>query len=263
MTINEQQAGVNMNWNHPHASQYPETIAAKIPGYANLYEMGVKLLGAALDPTHQGKGHDAHLLIAGAGGGQELETFGAAEPQWTFTGVDPSPVMLERARRRIEGSRIAARTQLVLGELKERSEERSEPAGDDFLSLDTREYDAAACMLVLHFVRGIEAKKQHLQAIADRLKPGAPLLFASLNADFDSTAYPIVMEAWRTHMLSQGIAEEDWLRFATSPGIQSDPIPSSVVEQLLEECGFRHAERYFGAFLIDGWLAFKKEEGEA
>lgn len=263
MTTNEQQTVAEMNWNHPQASRYPETIAAKIPGYANLYEMGVKLLGAALDPTHQGKGHDAHLLIAGAGGGQELETFGVAEPQWTFTGVDPSPVMLERARRRIEGSPIATRTQLVLGELTDRSEEGAEPAGEDFASLGTLDYDAAACMLVLHFVRGIEAKKQHLQAIAKRLKPGAPFLFASLNADFDSPAYPIVMEAWRSHMLSQGITEEEWLRFATSLGPQSDPIPSSVVEQLLEECGFRHAERYFGAFLIDGWLAFKKEEGKA
>ncbi|WP_037288997.1 class I SAM-dependent methyltransferase [Saccharibacillus sacchari] len=263
MTINEQQTGANMNWNHPHASRYPETIAAKIPGYANLYEMGVKLLGAALDPTHQGKGHDAHLLIAGAGGGQELEAFGVEEPQWTFTGVDPSPVMLERARRRIEESGIAARTRLVLGELKDGRQERSEHAGEDLPLLDAREYDAAACMLVLHFVRGIEAKKQHLQAIADRLKPGAPFLIASLNADFDSPVYPIVMEAWRAHMLSQGITEEDWLRFATSLGPQSDPIPSSVVEQLLEECGFCHAERYFGAFLIDGWLAFKKEEGEA
>lgn len=262
MTINEEQTAAEMNWDHPQASRYPETIAAKIPGYANLYEMGVKLLGAALDPTHRGKKRAAHLLIAGAGGGQELETFGLAETDWTFTGVDPSAVMLERARRRIEESSIAARTRLVLGELKDRSDKHSEQAGDDYSPLDTRQYDAAACMLVLHFIRGIEAKKQHLQAVADRLKPGAPFLFASLNADFDSPAYPVVIEAWRTHMLSQGVTEEDWLRFANSLGPQSDPIPSSVVEQLLEECGFRHAKRYFGAFLIDGWLAFKKEEGE-
>lgn len=263
MTPKEQKTITEMNWNHPHASRYPETIAAKIPGYANLYEIGVKLLGAALDPAHQGKGREAHLLIAGAGGGQELETFGLAEPEWNFTGVDPFSVMLERARLRIEGSSVAARTKLVLGELTDRNEQYAENEKERVAPLDTPDYDAAVCMLVLHFVRGIEAKKKHLKAIADRLKPGAPLLFASLNADFDSPTYPIMMEAWRTHMLSQGITEEDWLCFVTSLGPQSDLIPSSVVEQLLEECGFRHAERYFGAFLIDGWLAFKQEEGEA
>ncbi|NGZ74384.1 hypothetical protein [Saccharibacillus alkalitolerans] len=99
-----------------------------------------------------------------------------------------------------------------------------------------------------------------LREIADRLKPGAPLLLASLNADFDCPVYPAVMEAWRTHMLDGGVPEEEWLRFAASLGPKSDPIPVPVVERLLEECGFGPAVRYFGSFLIDGWLTCRNGE---
>lgn len=302
-------------WESPEATNYAASISAKIPGYANLYEMGARLLRAALNARAAETGAETadrppRILIVGAGGGQELETFGRAEPSWRFVGIDPSAVMLEQARQRIRGTEIESRTLLVQGELgmrdrqrrqgsssfseecaaapipmppvyakkgmngtvqtnsaayrsdkpntaelsSESSETSSEPPFEEF---ETTACDGAACLLVLHFARGAEAKKKLLRAIAERLEPGAPLLFASLNADFASPAYPAIMEAWRLHMRGGGVSEEDWLRFADSLGPQSDPIPSAEVESLLRACGFAEPQRYFGAFLIDGWITFR------
>lgn len=299
-------------WESPQAANYAASISAKIPGYANLYEMGARLLRAALslraaEASAEAEDRKKRILIVGAGGGQELETFGGAEPDWRFVGFDPSAVMLEQARLRIRGTDIESRTLLVQGAFgvpdRQRSGESSSSAKESSALLrPTRSvsarsesdegahkkpaaygsgkqdaasllaaspmpagrledseaaYDGAACMLVLHFVRGIEAKKKLLCAIAERLKPGSPLLIASLNADFSSPAYPAIMEAWRLHMQAEGVPEKEWLRFAASLGPQSDPMPAAEVESLLRECGFVRPQRYFGAFLIDGWLTFR------
>lgn len=300
-------------WESPEAANYAASISAKIPGYANLYEMGAGLLRAALnaraaETEAETADRQPRILIVGAGGGQELETFGRAEPDWRFVGIDPSAVMLEQARRRIRGTEIESRTLLVRGELGIRDRQRRQGissfaeecaaapmtmppgcatkgsaeaaqkstaahrsgnpdvsalssgscgASELFEECEAAAYDGASCLLVLHFARGAEAKQKLLRAIAERLKPGAPLLLASLNADFASPAYPAIMEAWRSHMRGVGISEEEWLRFADSLGPQSDPIPSEEVESLLRACGFAKPQRYFGAFLIDGWITFR------
>nr|WP_281410078.1 class I SAM-dependent methyltransferase [Rhizobium leguminosarum] len=51
------------------------------------------------------------MLVVGAGGGLEIRAMAEARPDWRFTGIDPSPAMLELARQTI--SACAERTRLV------------------------------------------------------------------------------------------------------------------------------------------------------
>ncbi|MET1168262.1 SAM-dependent methyltransferase, partial [Bacillus velezensis] len=88
-------------------------------------------------------------------------------------------------------------------------------------------------------------------------KPGAPLIIAAVNADLRSPAHPIMMQAWKDHMLSVGVLPEEWERFAASLGRESDPISSEEMTQLLTECGFSHITRYFGAFWVEGYYAIR------
>lgn len=228
-----------LSWHHPEVAKYEQTIALKIPGYAYLYEMTERLLGAKLPQT----GEQEHILVVGAGGGQEIVTLGAKHEHWTFTGVDPSAQMLERARHRTAAADLAARTVLHEGTV-------------DVLPEQTV-YDAATCLLVLHFVKGLAAKRELLQQIAARLKPGAPFCLAAIAGDPQSQAFAMQMQAWRTHMTDNGISLAEWERFAASMGQESDPIPACQVQELMEEAGFEHSSRYFGSYLINAWFAVK------
>ena len=93
-------------------------------------------------------------------------------------------------------------------------------------------------MLMLHFIQGLEAKKSFLMNLAQRLKPGAPLVVAAVNAEPDSPAYPVIMQAWREHAAEAGVLAEEWERFAESLGQTSDPVSAEILVRLLAECGF-------------------------
>ncbi|MBM7107698.1 tRNA (cmo5U34)-methyltransferase [Brevibacillus laterosporus] len=228
-----------MSWDHPDVKRYEKTISLKIPGYFHLYDMTDRLMAAQL----QGGNSSFDVLIVGAGGGQEIVTLGSRHESWTFTGIDPSAQMLEIAKSRAESIALGERVSLIQGTLEQ-------------LPLENQ-YDAATCLLVLHFVKGVKQKQELLQRIGERLKPGAPFCLASLNGEPNTSAFHVQMQAWKNHMLDNGIPLEDWERFEASIGRESDLVPASIVQELLEQAGFTHATRYFGSYFVDGWFAVK------
>jgi tRNA (cmo5U34)-methyltransferase len=103
---------------------------------------------------------DGRLLVLGAGGGLELEHLAAAHAGWQFDGVDPSAEMLGLAEATTE--RFTARIGLHEGYVD------SAPAGP---------FDAAVCLLTLHFIPAPE-RLDTLRHLHRRLKPGGPLVVA-------------------------------------------------------------------------------------
>jgi tRNA (cmo5U34)-methyltransferase len=69
---------------------YDSWVASLIPGYASLARLSVSLLAAS--PRAQADG--ASVLVAGCGSGAELLEARTLKPDWTLTGLDPSPAML-------------------------------------------------------------------------------------------------------------------------------------------------------------------------
>nr|WP_274485572.1 class I SAM-dependent methyltransferase [Paenibacillus polymyxa] len=84
----------------------------------------------------------------------------------TVTVVDPSEHMLDLARKRVTHAGISSTISFVAGTLEE---SYREPI-----------YDAATCLLVLHFLQSLESKQALLRQISARLKPGAPFCLASI-----------------------------------------------------------------------------------
>ncbi|MCG7408261.1 class I SAM-dependent methyltransferase [Paenibacillus sp. ACRRX] len=228
-----------MNWNHSQADRYVDTIAAKIPGYYLLYDMTARLMAAQLPLLHQ----PPEVLIVGAGGGQELVTLGSRHPDWKLTGVDPSDRMLEAAKQRLDSTSLGQQVTLFHGSI----DQLPQPL----------HYDAATCLLVLHFVQGLSEKAALLNSLYQRLKPGAPLFIASINGNPTTESFAIMMQAWKAHMLANGVPVEDWERFAASFGQEFDPVPDALMLTLLREAGFREPTSYYGAYLIDAWFAIK------
>lgn len=230
----------SMSWNSSNVNRYEETIALKIPGYAMLHEMMGRLLTAMI---HGGDTTANDLLIVGAGGGHEIVTLGSKHDNWTFTGIDPSEPMLDIAKSKVNRAAIGKQVSFIKGTI-------------DQLPQDKR-YDGATCMLVLHFVKGMQQKLELIRGISARLKPGAPFFLASLSGEPQTKEFAIQMQAWKSHMLDNGITEEEWGRFVASIGRESDPISTQDVMMLLKEAGFTHATRYFGSYLIEGYFAFR------
>ena len=124
------------------------------PGYGLALELVTALLRAH-SPA------DTEILVVGAGGGMEVQTFGAAEPGWRLTGVDPSADMLALARAKAAAG-LDERARLVQGTL-------------DDLAPAAR-FDAATAMFVLMHLPDDGAKLHLLRGVARRFKLGAPLL---------------------------------------------------------------------------------------
>lgn len=237
-------SGAGSPWEQADGDQYVQNISRKIPGYALQYDLMDTLLTARL-----GKKEKPELLVVGAGGGQEILKLGLSHPDWRFSGLDTSQSMLQAAKQRLEAAGqpgLLDRVRLHRTEISDWS--------------CARAYDAATCMLVLHFVQGRESKLALLRSIAARLQPGAPLCLSAICGVPGTPAWELQMAGWRLHMLGNGIAEEQWQTFEQSFGVISHPLHAEEIEELLEEAGFTAVSRFFGAYLIDGWVAVKAEE---
>lgn len=239
-TDQRMEENVEFSWDAPIVLDYDQNIQRKIAGYELLHEITGRLMESAIDTSRS----TSELLIIGAGGGKELVSLAQNHPFWRFTAVDSSKLMLDMAKRRAGEAHIMERVRFFQGTLDQCS--------------DGTRYDAATCLLVLHFVQGMNEKRQLLREIASRLQSGAPFFLASLNGEPDQAVFEVQLTAWKSHMLSQGVSEEEFAKFKNSIGQSTEPISSEKVYSLLEECGFTDISRYFGSYLIDGFMAFKK-----
>jgi len=128
------------------------------------YTDGPKRFVPGLDALHRMTGlllaerapHNARVLVVGAGGGLELTALATAHPGWTFVGVDPALAMLQLAERTL-GS-LAERVELVHG--------YCDGVADDG-------FDAATCLLTLHFLERDARRRTEASAERRRRRDGA------------------------------------------------------------------------------------------
>ena len=208
---------------------YAENPPRVVPGFADMQRMA-RLLLAERAPD------DAQVLVLGAGGGLELKVFAESHPGWSFVGVDPSGAMLDLARR-------------TLGDLEDRAHLHeglidSAPKGP---------FDAAACILTLHFIERKE-RSRTLQEIRRRLKPGAPFVVAHFSIPQDER--DLWLSRYAAFATASGIERSQAENAKT--GIQERlPILSPAEdEELLLEAGFTGVSLFYAGFAFRGWVAW-------
>lgn len=210
-------------------AKYHEGPPKFVPGYADMQRMARVLLAERAPP-------DARVLVLGAGGGLELKVFADGQPGWTFDGVDPSAAMLDLARQLL--SAHGERVRLHQGYVD------AAPEGP---------FDAAACLLTMHFMA--RAERGHaLRAIHARLRPGSP--FVVMHMSIATTAED--RERW--------MARDE--AFAVAGGVPADLARQrregisaglSVLapeddEALLREAGFTGVEVFYVGGVFRGWI---------
>ncbi|WP_113487063.1 class I SAM-dependent methyltransferase [Rhizobium cremeum] len=213
--------------NPASVSAYVRETPGKVPGLADLHKMTTLLLAEQAPDA-------AHMLVVGAGGGLEIREMARARPAWRFTGVDPSPAMLEIARDTT--SACAGRVDLILGTAVDA------PSGP---------FDGAACLLTLHFLDKGE-RLQTLREIRERLKPGG-VFVAAHHANVDGQA-----EAWlaRSAAFAGGV-NPDPRKAEASGRAMAERLPllsPDEEEECFRQAGFREPALFYAAFSFRGWV---------
>lgn len=216
--------------------EYDRGIRKMVPGYESLHDMAGALLRTYL-------AEQARVLVVGAGTGAEILGLGSGNPDWRFTGVDPSADMLAIARGRIEESGLTGRVELRTGFVHELPRSPL--------------YDAATSILVMHFLPDDGGKLEFLQSISSRLRPGAPLVLADLHGDETSPRFARLLAAWRERQLALGMEEKDAAEYFRELTSVVRFVPEERIVALMREAGFREVERFYGAMLFGGWVARK------
>lgn len=204
-----------------------------VPGYYAMHQMAAQLMA-------ESAGDEAQLLVLGAGGGLEVASFGRAMPHWQFTGVDPSEEMLEQARITVREAGVEDRVAFVHGYIADA------PAGP---------FDAATCMLTLHFMKDDGEKLGALVDIKARLKPGAPFILVDLCLDQNADGFDLRRDRYSTFALNSGAPED--LVATTRDRLKEvlNTVSAARNEALMSEAGFGGVELFYAGLYWRGWVA--------
>lgn len=211
-------------------ASYADGPRRNVPGWADMLRMA-DILVAERVPA------GARVLVIGAGGGLELKCFADAHADWRFVGVDPSPEMLDQARHTLGTS--VSRVDFHQGYVETAAE---------------GPFDAATCLLTLHFVP-LEERLRTLQEIRRRLRPGAPFVVAHLS--FPQA--PGEREAWlgryAAFIASSGVDPAKARAGAAAVGSRLPILSPQHDESMLREAGFADIQLFYAGFAFRGWVS--------
>ena len=211
--------------------RYAEGPPRIVPGFAGLQRMTAVLLAERASD-------DARVLVLGAGGGLEIKVFAEAQPSWSFDGVDPSAEMLGLARKTLGG--LSARTRLHHGLID------IAPEGP---------FDAATCILTLHFVERQE-RLRTLQEVQRRLKPGAPFVVAHFSFPQEPGERDLWLERYAAFAIASGIEPSMAKNARSGIGARLPILAPGDDEQLLRDAGFTGISLFYVGFTFRGWVAY-------
>ncbi len=237
--INDVQRATNFDLNPPiDVSKYDRSIRLFCAAYEPMFSMSYASLRSMLP-------EDADVLVVGAGTGMEICTFGRSSPRWMFTGVDPSAEMLAIAEKKIDTCNLLNAISLFNGYTHELP--------------GIRQFDAATCILVMHFLPDDGSKLELLKSIGMHLKPGAPLVLIDGYGVRDSVEFGRTVEAWKAFVkILAGDPQMVEDEFSGQILKRLQFVPEERILELLDEAGFETPSRFFTSFVYGGWVAIKK-----
>lgn len=234
MEENKQDFDAAKHFDAQRASVYDTKIRKVVPGYETMHDLSLNLLQRHF-PSR------ANILVAGAGTGEEVISCAQGNLSWHITGVDPTEKMLSIARIHVEYANLNERVHLHLGEVKDLQPEA--------------QFDAATSILVMQFIPDDGGKKEYLQAIASRMKPGGKFIIIDLVGDTASPEFAIFLATWKARQLRLGEdaaeVEKDFAHILRDIRFVSE----ERMGGLLREAGFTNVCKFFQAYLFCGWVA--------
>lgn len=217
-------------------SEYDNMAQIALPGYEAMHTIALSCLRSNLPKT-------ANLLIVGAGTGMELVKFGNSNPEWQMLGADPSSNMLAIAQQKIQQYDLSERVKLFQGYTHDLP--------------DTVLYDAATCILVMHFLPDDGSKLALLQSIAQRLKSSAAFILVDVFGEKNTPEFEQMVSIVQVYWEEMGMPPEKRLELLETVNKGVYPIPEPRIFKLLAQAGFRSVMRFYTGLWVGGWLATK------
>ena len=211
-------------------ARYGEGPPRMVPGFASLHRMIMVLL-AERAPD------DSRILVLGAGGGLEIKAFAEVQPEWRFDGVDPSAAMLSLARDTL--GQLASRASLHEGLID------VAPDGP---------YDAATCILTLHFIERGE-RLRTLREVHRRLKPGAPFATAHFSFPQDPASRSLWLSRYAAFAKASGMEASQAEKARAGIGASLPILSPQEDEDLLRKAGFKDISLFYVGLTFRGWVA--------
>ena len=216
------------------SSDYDIAARQSIAGYDGMLSMLTALFHLYLPDN-------AHILVVGAGGGNELSALGQAHPTWRFMGVDPSEKMLAAAQAKVASLELENRVTLHQGVVQ---------------NLPHQLFSAATSLLVMHFLPDDGTKLDYLKAIAARLESGSPFVLVDGQGDKQSEVFKRLVDGWQKRAQLAGMNSQRLKELIDGTWNYIHCIPEDRTLTLLEQAGFRKITRFYTAFIVTGWFAF-------
>jgi tRNA (cmo5U34)-methyltransferase len=213
-------------------ARYAEGPIRQVPGFLALQQMTRLLLAERVQD-------DGHVLVLGAGGGLELKAFAEAQRGWRFCGVDPSAEMLGLAERTL--GPLGSRVDLCQGYID------SAPSGP---------FDAATCLLTLHFIPEQERRRTLIE-LHRRLKPGAPLVVAHHSFPQDDGEKAKWLARYAAFAAASGVPAANAESAIAAMSERLPLLSPQQDEALLRQAGFADVALFYAAFTFRGWVAYK------
>ncbi|EID99754.1 class I SAM-dependent methyltransferase [Leptospira licerasiae] len=212
------------------AQVYERRIGKMIPFYSGIMELVAIYL---LENTPE-KGK---ILSVGCGTGADFSKLLKIFPdRFSITGLDPSPEMIEQARKKFPQLKFICGT---VGELP--------PA---------EEYDSATLLFVLHFLPDTGDKLSLLKEICSRLKKGGSLILFDL-FDPQTEGSETLFKNIKSYLINFQGWEEEAVGIYLKRVFELHRIGSARYTELFQEAGFSEYSQKFRSLHVGGWIATK------
>lgn len=222
------------DFNSPQVVEgYDEHIRKLIPGYELTHQQVDAILS-----HHYGDQNDVQILVVGCGTGYEIQYLAQKHPTWQFTAVDPSHVMLCKAKQHLEKQGVLERIRFIHGDTKSISA--------------TQNFDAVLSILVAHFIP-LESKQNFFKDIFSQLKPNGMLLTYDLMKETEAHEILVLKQFCENNGLTEGQSEKMVER------LQQDffLVSPRMGQQLLSNVGFKKVKTYSQIMNYYGFCAVK------
>ncbi|WP_223553749.1 class I SAM-dependent methyltransferase [Lysinibacillus sphaericus] len=227
-----------MEFNNTLANEYEKGIRRTLPSYDAMLRLTHTFYHSTLP-------EQAEFLIVGSGSGNEILQFAEKRPHWSFVCIDPSSAMLQIAEERLKPlpNNMSLHQGTILDSL-----------------LPSIKFDAASCILVLHFIDDDQEKLATLKEIANNLKPGAPFVLVSKYGQLGSLETELQFDLWRAYWLQHTKLSPSEVAEMEKSIRSLSFMREEDILSLLRQAGFTEPSRFFATTLFGGWICYKEGE---